>query len=105
MVTTNNSRDSFKANLCKEVSIPYTTAIGESEDIVVLEIKGTDIDAKNRIKAWFKKHPDWIFVSNDDRHIELVAGMPQCGYIHEQVVTYRHRNSNHKIVINILHDN
>lgn len=105
MATTNNSRDTFKSTLCKEVGIPYVTGIGETEDLIVLEIKATDIDCKNRIKAWFAKHPSWSFASNNDKYIELVAGMPQYGYIHEQCVTYTRRDNNHKIVIRVLHDN
>ena len=93
-----DSRELFKRNLCQEVGIKYTHAIGETEDIICLSVERKDTSAKNRIKQWMRNH-HWVFANEDIRNIPLIANIPQAGSVRIHTVTYIH--GKHKIIINI----
>lgn len=93
-----DSRELFKRRLCQEVGAKYTTAIGETEDIICLSIKEGDTTVKDRIKQWMRDH-HWVFVNNDIRDVPLIASMPQAGSVRIHTVTYVH--GNRKIIISI----
>lgn len=87
-----NSRDLFKEKLCNELGIPNITAIGETDDVITLQINDNDVITKNRIKNWMNNH-NWLLDDVINNDVKIASNV----FVHNKYVTYKHNN--HKIII------